>query len=74
MPEVDQVLAEGNERLGIFGKQHIILLYGVVYAPHLALLLQLLEQQRRVVIEDASQTRGPVCRGQSSKSDAQILP
>jgi len=51
MPEVDQILGEGNERGGVFRKQDIVLLWGIVNAPHLALLLQPLEQQRRAVSE-----------------------
>ena len=42
MPEVHKVLTEADKGLGVFGKQHIVLLRGVVYAPHFALLLELL--------------------------------
>ena len=39
MPEVNKVLTEADKGLGVFGKQHIILLRGIVYTPHFALLL-----------------------------------
>ena len=45
VPEVNKVLAEGDERLGILREQHIISLLNIVYAPHLALLFQLLHAE-----------------------------
>lgn len=42
VPEVNQILADGNKRSGIAREQHVFLTLCIEDAPHLAIILQLL--------------------------------